>query len=103
MATPQQLARSQSLCPRPATTPRVRSLLVEPLENRRLCSVTVTQGWTGYFTIAGTPSADVINVSVSRSAGMFTVDGLTYAGVQFISVIGGDGNDTINVSGSGAG
>lgn len=76
---------------------------LESLEDRRLCSVTVTQGWTGYFTIQGTPAADNIHVSVNRSAGTFAVDGLTYAGVQYINVVGGDGNDTIDVAGGGAG
>jgi Ca2+-binding RTX toxin-like protein len=75
---------------------------VEQLEARRLCSVTVTQGWTGYYTIEGTPAADNINVSVNRSAGTFTVEGTTYTGVQYINVIGGDGNDNIRVEGDGS-
>src|SRR5215212_8397488 len=101
MATPLQPKRFASRPPRPL--PRSSSSALEQLEDRRLCSVTVTQGWTGYFTIRGTAAADTINVNVSRSAGTFTVDGVTYAGVQYISVIGGDGDDSINVSGSGSG
>jgi hypothetical protein len=82
----------------------VRAILpLEELEDRRLCSVTVSQGWTGYFTIQGTPAADSINVSVNRSTGTFTVDGVTYAGVQYLSVVGGDGNDNVDVSGTGSG
>src|SRR4051794_233964 len=82
--------------------PRTWSTALERLEDRRLCSVTVTQGFTGYYTIQGTPAADNINVSVNRTAATFTLDGATYAGVQYINVIGGDGNDTIRVSGTGA-
>jgi len=76
---------------------------IELLEARRLYSVTVTQGWTGFYTIQGTSAPDNINVSVNRSTGTFTLDGVTYAGVQYINVIGGDGNDNIQVNGSGPG
>ena len=81
----------------PATT------TVEPLEHRRLCSVTVTQTWTGYYTIQGTPAADNIDISVNRTTGTFTVDGVTFTGAQYLNVIGGDGNDSIRVSGTGSG
>src|SRR6478752_6436582 len=76
---------------------------IETLEERRHFSVTVTQGFTGYFTIQGTPAADNIDVTVNRTTGTFTVEGITYAGVQHINVIGGDGNDAIRVAGTGSG
>jgi len=79
------------------------SAVVEDLEGRRLFSVTVTQGWTGFFTLQGTAAADNISVSVNRTAATFTVDEVTYAGVQFINVVGGDGSDNIQVVGSGSG
>ena len=90
----------------PTHCPHLRSRAcfpIETLEERRLFSVTVTQGFTGYFTIQGTPAADNIDVSVNRSAGTFTVEGVTYAGVQHLNVIGGDGNDMIRVAGTGSG
>jgi Ca2+-binding RTX toxin-like protein len=96
---------SKRLLP-PATPPRVSSRArspIEHLETRRLCSVTVSQSWIGYYTLQGTPAADVIDVAVNRTAGTFTVDGISYAGLQYLNVIGGDGNDSIRVSGSGAG
>src|SRR4051812_45009147 len=73
---------------------------IELLEARRLYSATVTQGWIGFYTIQGTPAPDNINASVNRSTGTFTLDGVTYAGVQYINVIGGDGNDNIQVVGN---
>jgi Ca2+-binding RTX toxin-like protein len=90
----------------PATASRLppcASIAVEALEDRRHWSVTVSQGWTGYFTIQGTPADDTINVSVNRAAATMTVEGTTYTGVQYINVIAGDGADTVQVSGTGSG
>lgn len=76
---------------------------LESLEQRRLFSVTVTEGFTGYYSVQGDDAADVIDVSVSMASESFTLGGVTYTGVQFIDVSGGGGNDSITVISDGAG
>ena len=98
---------------------------LEILEGRRLLSVSVLQGYPGYYEVYGDDAADVIDISVSGADATFELDGVRYGGVAFISiysgggddtvtvqiqgqtpiaaaVVGGDGNDTISLSGAGA-
>jgi len=70
---------------------------LETLENRRLFSVSVEQGYPGYFEVYGDDSANVIAVSVSASGSSFTLDGVTYGGVSYISVFAFAGDDTVSV------
>ena len=72
------------------------------LEPRRLFA-TVAQGFPGYYRVTGGAGDDVISIEVDRSAGTFTLDGVTYPGVQHVLVIAGDGNDTVSVVGTGTG
>jgi len=72
-------------------------MLIETLEGRRHFSVTVTQGYPGFYEIAGTDDDDVIEVAVSQNDGTFTVDGETYADATIIHVYGYGGNDQIRV------
>ena len=74
--------------------------LVEALEPRRLCSVTVSQGYPGYYQVNGDDGANSIVISVDQNARAFTLNGVTYGGVNFISVNGLGGNDYITVAGS---
>jgi Ca2+-binding RTX toxin-like protein len=71
---------------------------IERLEARRLFSVTVNETSPGYYEINGDQSDNVIVVSVSQDESSFTLDGKTYAGVNYIYVFGQGGNDTIQVS-----
>jgi len=71
---------------------------LETLERRRLYSVTVVQGYPGYYNVYGTEEADVIAVSVSTADSSFTVDGVRYDGVANLSVFGYGGDDTITVN-----
>jgi Ca2+-binding RTX toxin-like protein len=81
--------------------PRPRSpSTVERLEERRLCSVTVSQGYPGYYTINGDNGANTIAVSVDQNARTFTLNGATYGGVAYLTVNGYEGNDFITVAGS---
>jgi len=73
---------------------------MENLETRRLCSVTVTQGYPGYYQIDGDNGANSIVVSVNQNAQTFTLNGVTYTGVSYIVVNGYGGNDHIAVTGS---
>jgi Ca2+-binding RTX toxin-like protein len=73
-------------------------MLFETLETRGMLSVSVIEGYPGFFEIHGDDSANVINVSVDMDARTFAMDGQTYANVSFISVWGYGGNDVIVVS-----
>src|SRR5690349_10896854 len=70
---------------------------LESLESRRFFSVTVSEGYPGFFEVAGDEADDQISISVSQSDESFTLDGVTYTQVSYISVHGGGGNDTISV------
>ena len=83
--------------------PRRRAPLrtgVESLEPRRLCSVTVSQGYPGYYEIDGDNGANSIVVSVNQNARTFTLNNVTYGGVAYITVKGFGGSDYVNVAGS---
>jgi Ca2+-binding RTX toxin-like protein len=71
--------------------------MIQLLEHRRLFSVTVSQGYPGFYEIHADDSGNAINVSVSSADDTFTLDGTTYAGLQYLTVYGGAGNDTIHV------
>src|SRR4051794_15824589 len=73
---------------------------IELLERRRLLSASVAQTSPGYFEIQGDDSANVINVQVSQGDDTFSLDGVTYSNVNFISVFGNGGDDIINVQSS---
>ena len=70
---------------------------IEPLERRRLCSVSVSQGYPGYYVVAGDDLADDISIGVSMGDATFTLDGVTYAGVAYVSVYGNGGDDYVSV------
>lgn len=76
---------------------------LETLERRRLYSVSVVQGYPGFYEIYGTDAADTISVSVSNGDASFVIDGTVYGGVSYVSVFAGDGDDVVSVSIDGAG
>ena len=76
---------------------------LETLERRRLCSVSVVQGYPGYYEVSGDDADNVIAISASNTDSTFTLDGVTYGGVSFISVLAGDGDDAVSVDISGSG
>ncbi len=61
---------------------------IENLEGRRLLSVTVNQTSPGFYEVNGDESDNVIVVSVSQNDQSFTLDGITYTGVNYIYVAG---------------
>ena len=71
--------------------------MLESLEGRRLFSVTVAEGYPGYYEIHGDAADDAIAVSVSQNDGTFTLDGQLYTDVSYVSVDGGGGNDQISI------
>ena len=70
---------------------------IETLEGRRFFAATVVEGYPGYYEIHGDGSDDVIDVSVSQSGESFTLDGVTYNGVTYISVHAYGGDDFISI------
>ena len=78
-------------------------MIVEAMEGRTLFSVSVTEGYPGFYEIHGDDADDVIDVAVDMAGETFTLDGVTYEGVAYISVFGGNGHDTISLLGSSKG
>ena len=75
---------------------------VERLETRRLLT-TVAEGFPGFFEVTGTEAADIISISINQSARTFSLDGVTYSNVSFVTIYGLGGNDTLAVFGGGGG
>jgi Ca2+-binding RTX toxin-like protein len=70
---------------------------IESLPPRRMFSVTVIEGYPGFYEVYGDGDANVIDIEVSQQQGSFTLDGNTYTDVNYIAVLGGGGDDTISV------
>jgi Ca2+-binding RTX toxin-like protein len=77
---------------------RIAPDFLEPLERRRLFTVTVTEGYPGFYEVDGDASAEFIDISVSQVNSTFTVDNVTYDEVAYLQVHGNGGGDFINVS-----
>ena len=75
-------------------------MFVQTLESRRLCSVSVVQGYPGFYEIYGDENDNEISVDVNPDQGTFTLDGHSYSGLQQITIWGFGGNDLIMVSAS---
>jgi Ca2+-binding RTX toxin-like protein len=71
---------------------------LQSLERRRLLTVTVSEGYPGFFEVFGTPASDTIEISVNMAEMSMTLDGVTYQNVQFVAVYGYGGNDRIDLS-----
>jgi Ca2+-binding RTX toxin-like protein len=70
---------------------------IERLEGRRHFDVTVAQTYPGYYEIDGDSAANSINVAVSQGNDTFTLNGVTYPNVSYITVNGNGGDDQISV------
>jgi Ca2+-binding RTX toxin-like protein len=75
----------------------------ELLESRRLYSVSVAQGYPGYYEVRGDDADDVIAITISSENSSFSLNGETYGGVSYVSVFSFDGNDTVSVAIEGQG
>ena len=73
-------------------------MILERLEERRLLSVTVSQGYPGYYEIQGDESQDVIHIDVSMTNETFTLNGTTYTGVTYLFIDGKGSADDISVT-----
>ena len=71
---------------------------LETLERRRLLTVSVFQGYPGFYEVHGDDSADVIAISVSSADSTFTLDGVPYGEVAHISVFAYGGDDVVDVA-----
>ena len=74
---------------------------LETLERRRLYTVSVVQGYPGYYEVRGTDASEAISIAVSSADSSFTLDGVTYPGAAYVSVYAGGGDDTVTVSADG--
>ena len=75
-----------------------RTMYLESLEDRRLRSVTVVQGYPGFYEVYGDDSDNVITIDVNAADRTFSIDGKTFAGLNQLAVYGLGGNDLILVS-----
>ncbi|HEV8377980.1 MAG TPA: hypothetical protein VGP99_03955 [Tepidisphaeraceae bacterium] len=73
-------------------------MFLESLEGRRLLTVTVVQGYPGFYEIYGDESDNEITIEVNVLDHSFGVEGQTFSGVQQLAVYGEGGNDLIMVS-----
>jgi Ca2+-binding RTX toxin-like protein len=73
---------------------------IESLEDRRLLSVTVTEGYPGFYEVYGDASDDVITIDVSQVNETFTLDGTTYTSAAYIMIHSFGGDDVISVTAS---
>ena len=70
---------------------------IETLEDRRLLSATVTEGYPGFYEVHGTAGDDVIEIAVFQSGESFTLDGATYTSVSYVMIHAYDGDDRVVV------
>jgi Ca2+-binding RTX toxin-like protein len=75
-------------------------MFLESLEGRRLLTVTVVQGYPGFYEIFGDDSDNEITIDVNPTDQTFSIDGLAFGGAQQVAVYGRGGNDLIMVSSS---
>jgi Ca2+-binding RTX toxin-like protein len=73
-------------------------MFLESLEGRRLLTVTISQGYPGFYEIHGDESDNEIFIEVDPVEQTFSIDGNSFGGVQHIGVFGEGGNDLIMVS-----
>lgn len=71
---------------------------LEPLEARSLFSVTVTEGYPGFYEIHGDDDANVIQASINMAEQTLDVDGQTYTEVQYVVAYGYAGDDFIMIA-----
>jgi len=73
-------------------------MFLESLEGRRLLTVTIIQGYPGFYEVFGDDSDNEITIDVNSDAHSFSIDGRNFSGVDQLAVYGGGGNDQIQVS-----
>ena len=72
-------------------------MTIESLEARRLFTVTVTEGYPGFYEIHGTAGGDNVDASIDMAAETLTVNGQTYQDVSYVVAYGYGGNDHITI------
>ena len=75
---------------------------LQALERRRLLSVTVVQGYPGFYEVYGDDAANEIAILISAADSSFTLDGLRYEDASFIAILAYGGNDSVSVVADGA-
>jgi Ca2+-binding RTX toxin-like protein len=72
----------------------------QTLERRRLLSVTVVEGYPGFFEVYGDDEPNAVAISIAADS-TFTLDGVQYGAANFIAIFTFDGNDTVTVAADG--
>ena len=72
----------------------------QSLERRRLLSVTVVEGYPGFYEVYGDDEANAIDIAIAADSS-FTLDGVQYGQASFISIFTYGGNDVVSVSAEG--
>lgn len=73
-------------------------MLFETLEPRGMLSVSVIEGYPGFYEVHGDDDRNLIAISVNMDERTFSLDGQTYSNVNFISVWVYGGDDTAGVT-----
>jgi Ca2+-binding RTX toxin-like protein len=73
-------------------------MVLESLEGRRLLTVTIVQGYPGFYEVYGDNSDNEITIEVNPTDQTFAIDGQSFGGAQQIAVYGQGGDDLIMVS-----
>lgn len=71
---------------------------LQTLERRRFLSVTVVQGYPGFYEVYGDETSNAIAISISAADSSFTLDGIRYGDASYISVVTFEGDDSVSVS-----
>ena len=70
---------------------------LQSLERRRLLSVTVVEGYPGFFEVYGDDEPNAVQIYIAADSS-FTLDGVQYAEASFISIFTFGGDDAVSVS-----
>jgi Ca2+-binding RTX toxin-like protein len=70
---------------------------LETLERRRMLSVSVVEAYPGYYEVYGTDGPDSVAIFASNVDSSFTLDGIVYGNVSYVSVFTFDGEDIVSV------
>ena len=70
---------------------------LQSLERRRLLSVTVVEGYPGFFEVYGNDEPNAVQIYIAADSS-FTLDGVQYAEASFISIFTFGGDDAVSVS-----
>lgn len=72
-------------------------MCLESLPSRRMWSVSVIEGYPGFYEVHGDEEANAIAITISQQEGSFTLGEQTYTNAEYVAVLGYGGDDAISV------